>query len=108
MGIKMNYRHAYHAGGFSDVFKHIVLIGLLQSLLQKATPFCYLDTHGGAGCYDLFTENAQKSKEFEEGIHKILCAKNPPDLVKTYLECINAIHNQLSHSLAPSLRYYPG
>ena len=31
----MNYRHAYHAGNFADVFKHAVLVGLLEALKQK-------------------------------------------------------------------------
>ena len=25
----MNYRHAFHAGGFADVIKHIVLVRML-------------------------------------------------------------------------------
>ena len=49
----MNYRHAFHAGNFADVFKHTILVGLLQALKEKPAPFCYLDTHAGAGRYDL-------------------------------------------------------
>lgn len=85
----MNYRHAYHAGSFADVFKHIILVALTQSFLRKATPFCYLDTHAGMGCYDLFSKEAQKSKEFELGISKLILQKNPPELIKDYLKCIS-------------------
>jgi 23S rRNA (adenine2030-N6)-methyltransferase len=52
----MNYRHAFHAGNFADVLKHSVLALLLKSLHRKDTPFCYLDTHAGAGRYDLTSE----------------------------------------------------
>jgi 23S rRNA (adenine2030-N6)-methyltransferase len=51
----MNYRHAYHAGNHTEVFKHAVLVLLLQHLLQKHQPFMVLDTHAGAGIYDLTT-----------------------------------------------------
>lgn len=84
----MNYRHAYHAGNFADVFKHIVLVGLTQSLLRKDSAFCFLDTHAGSGFYDLSSDAAQKGKEFENGIKKLFAQENPPELVKQYLECI--------------------
>lgn len=104
----MNYRHGYHAGSFTDVFKHTILISLIKSLQQKNSAFCYLDTHSGAGCYDLFAETAQKSKEFETGIAKVFHAENPPALIKEYLSCVQAINAHSSNSTASSLRYYPG
>ena len=58
----MNYRHAYHAGNFADVLKHAVLVGLLEALKQKQTPFCYLDSHAGAGRYDLHSAEAQEPR----------------------------------------------
>ena len=57
----MNYRHAFHAGNFADVFKHTVLTGLLDALKQKPAPFCYFDTHAGAGSYDLRGAQAEKT-----------------------------------------------
>lgn len=87
----MNYRHLYHAGNFADVFKHIILIALTKSFLRKENAFCYLDTHAGIGKYDLSSEAAQKSKEYENGIVKILQAENPPELVQDYLKCINTL-----------------
>ena len=53
----MNYRHAYHAGNFADVMKHMVLVALLDAMKQKATPFCYIETHAGSGRYALFIHN---------------------------------------------------
>ncbi|EKD73191.1 MAG: Protein containing DUF519 [uncultured bacterium] len=98
----MNYRHIYHAGNFADTFKHIILIALIQSLMRKENAFCYLDTHAGIGYYDLYSEFAQKSKEFENGIIKIIAATNPPSLIQDYLTCVKKLN------AASELRYYPG
>ena len=49
----MNYRHAFHAGGFADVIKHIVLVRILTYLQDKPAAFRVIDTHAGAGVYDL-------------------------------------------------------
>lgn len=104
----MNYRHAYHAGNFADVIKHVLLIGLLQAFQNKDTPYCYIDTHAGIGYYDLFSEFAKKSHEYTGGIEKIIQADTPPPLVKTYLDCVHRINNELTHAKFASLRYYPG
>jgi 23S rRNA A2030 N6-methylase RlmJ len=49
----MNYRHAFHAGNFADVIKHIVLVRILLYLQGKNAAFRVIDTHAGAGLYDL-------------------------------------------------------
>lgn len=98
----MNYRHSYHAGNFADVFKHIILVSLIQSLHRKEAAFCYLETHAGIGLYDLYAESTQKSKEFENGIKKIVTANNPPTLIQDYLSCIMTLNKQ------NELHYYPG
>jgi 23S rRNA (adenine2030-N6)-methyltransferase len=54
----VNYRHAFHAGSHTEVFKHSVLVLLLQHLIKKPQPFVVLDTHAGAGFYDLTTDQA--------------------------------------------------
>lgn len=100
----MNYRHAYHTGNFADVFKHIVLTALIQSLLKKPTPFCFLDTHAGSGVYDLQSPEAQKTKEFSSGISKILEQANPPELIQTYLQSVKQLNPK---SITP-LHLYPG
>lgn len=104
----MNYLHSYHAGNFCDVVKHICLIALIESLKRKNTPFCYIDTHAGAGMYDLFSEFSEKTKEYENGIEKIIQHNNPPDLIRKYLQIIHILNNKLTHSKMSSLRYYPG
>src|SRR5437016_3736787 len=104
----LNYRHLYHAGSFTDVVKHIVLTVLLTSLLRKEKAFCYLDTHAGAGYYDLFSDTAKKTNEYKNGIEKIITAKNPPALVQEYLQRIQRINNQWANMDTTTLRYYPG
>lgn len=89
----MNYQHVYHAGNFADVFKHIILIALTHALQNKPTPFCYLDTHAGAGCYDLSSEAAQKGKEYVTGVNKLLQQKQCPNLVTEYLNIIKTETN---------------
>jgi 23S rRNA (adenine2030-N6)-methyltransferase len=104
----MNYLHSYHAGNFCDVVKHICLVGLLESMMRKPTPFCYMDTHAGIGSYDLFSEFSSKTKEYESGIEKIIHHDKPPTLVRKYLECVHHINSRLTNTKISSLRYYPG
>jgi 23S rRNA (adenine2030-N6)-methyltransferase len=68
----MNYRHAYHAGNFADVLKHVVLIMLVEHLKKKPAPFFYLDTHAGRGLYDLSEAAAQRSGEYKHGVGRLL------------------------------------
>jgi 23S rRNA (adenine2030-N6)-methyltransferase len=64
----VNYRHAYHAGGSADLFKHVVLVTLLDLLTAKDKPLAYLDSHAGIGRYDLTSEAAAKTGEALAGI----------------------------------------
>jgi 23S rRNA (adenine2030-N6)-methyltransferase len=68
----MNYRHAYHAGNFADVLKHVVLMMLVGHLKKKPAPFFYLDTHAGGGTYDLSLGESQRSGEYRKGIGRLL------------------------------------
>lgn len=99
----MNYRHIYHAGSFADVFKHIILICLLESLQKKDKAFCYLDTHAGIGTYDLQQVEAQKTQEYHLGIEKILQQTVIPYAeIQTYLDIVKSLNTD------QQLRYYPG
>lgn len=64
----MNYRHAFHAGNFADVMKHVVLVRLLAYLLRKPAPFRYIDTHAGLGLYDLAGDEATRTGEWRGGV----------------------------------------
>lgn len=72
----MHYQHRYHAGNFADVFKHVLLIGLLESLNAKPAPWAYLDTHAGAGRYRWDDEAMGKTGEVDFGAKKMLAAES--------------------------------
>jgi 23S rRNA (adenine2030-N6)-methyltransferase len=68
----MNYKHAYHAGNHTEVFKHSVLCLLLAQLQKKPKPFAVLDTHAAAGVYDLLSAEAKKTGEAQDGIARVI------------------------------------
>jgi len=90
----MNYRHIYHAGNFSDVFKHAVLAATVAHLLKKPAPFFALDTHAGIGKYDLADERARKTAEADAGIFRLLAEKKSlPKAFAPYLSILGGIKN---------------
>jgi 23S rRNA (adenine2030-N6)-methyltransferase len=101
----MNYRHAFHAGGFADVIKHIVLVRILIYLQEKQAAFRVIDTHAGAGLYDLTGEEARRGGEWLTGIARIMQARfseTTLPLVKPYLDIVRAFNP------ARDLAAYPG
>ena len=68
----MNYRHAFHAGNFADCTKHALLVWIARALRRKPAPFRVLDTHAGAGAYDLESEEARRGGEWQAGIGRLL------------------------------------
>ena len=67
----MNYRHAFHAGNFADVLKHVAFVAVLTHLARKDKGFCVIDTHAGAGLYDLGSNEAARTGEAQSGIARI-------------------------------------
>lgn len=101
----MNYRHAFHAGGFADVIKHIVLVRMLAYLQEKPAAFRVIDTHAGAGVYDLTSEEARRGGEWLTGIARIMQARfseKTEPLLKPYLDIVRAFNPQRD------LKAYPG
>ena len=91
----MNYSHAFHAGNFADVVKHIILTRLVEYLKKKDSAFRVIDTHAGIGRYDLTGEIARRSPEWEEGIGRLLKAPLPHKaqvLVEPYLSVIRELN----------------
>jgi len=84
----LSYRHAFHAGNYADVLKHLVLCRSLAYLTQKAAPLCYIDTHAGAGAYDLGSEQARKTGEFHKGIELIWQRDDLPPPVAAYRDLV--------------------
>jgi len=101
----VNYSHEFHAGNFADVFKHAVLCRILQYLRGKPAAFRIIDTHAGAGLYDLASEAAARGGEWHGGIEKLVSAQLPETvaaLLSPYLEVVTALNER------GRLRIYPG
>ena len=101
----MNYRHAFHAGNFADVLKHAVLSRVLVYLSRKESPFRFIDTHAGAGRYDLESAEAKRSPEWRDGIARVLTARPPApvaELLSPYLQAAG-VHDAEGRPLS-----YPG
>ncbi len=91
----MNYRHAFHAGNFADVIKHLVLVRILTHLHEKPTPFRIIDTHAGAGRYDLTGDEATRSAEWSTGIARMMQARFTEaiePLVRPYLDIVRSFN----------------
>jgi 23S rRNA (adenine2030-N6)-methyltransferase len=86
----MNYRHAFHAGNFADVIKHIVLVLCLGYLQKKEGGLCLIDAHAGAGFYRLDSEDAEKTGEWHRGIGRLAPASGAPPDLKLYLDLVQA------------------
>ena len=91
----MNYRHAFHAGNFADVIKHIVLTRILLHLQEKPAAFRVIDTHAGSGRYDLASSEAQRSGDWKSGIARMMQARFSDEvraLVAPYLDIVRAFN----------------
>ena len=89
----MNYRHAFHAGSFVDVVKHIIVALLVTYLKRKPGAFRVIDTHAGIGRYDLTGPEATRSDEWREGIARLLergLSGEAAELAAPYFEAIRA------------------
>jgi len=87
----MNYRHDFHAGNFADVVKHALLTRIVEHLKRKDKPFRVIDTHAGAGRYDLSGASAQRTGEWQGGVGRVLGAALPPEaaaLLAPWLEAV--------------------
>lgn len=101
----MNYRHAFHAGNFADVVKHAVLARILVHLGEKPQPFRMIDTHAGAGLYDLAGPDASRTGEWRAGIGRLTgvsLASPVTALLAPYLDAVAKFNP------GGELRRYPG
>ena len=101
----MNYAHEFHAGSFADVHKHAVLCRVLEHLRGKDAAFRVIDTHAGAGIYDLAGAQARRSAEWRDGIARLTEASVPAPaatLLAPYLDAVRALNT------ARELKTYPG
>jgi 23S rRNA (adenine2030-N6)-methyltransferase len=105
----MNYRHAYHAGNFADVVKHVILSRIVEYLKRKDQAFRVIDTHAGIGLYDLRGTEAGKTSEWTGGISRVFDAVEKGEipeaaieLLQPYLDVVRAVND------GKELRHYPG
>jgi 23S rRNA (adenine2030-N6)-methyltransferase len=101
----MNYRHAFHAGNFADVIKHVVLTRILTYLQDKPAAFRVIDSHAGAGLYDLEAEEATRSGEWRSGIARVMEARlsnATAALMQPYLDIVRSFNPKAE------LKAYPG
>jgi 23S rRNA (adenine2030-N6)-methyltransferase len=101
----MNYRHAYHAGNFADVVKHIIVTRIVEYLKQKDKAFRVIDTHAGIGLYDLSGVEAGKTGEWQGGIGKVADAQLPSQidaLIAPWLKIVRSVNSD------KTIKKYPG
>lgn len=98
----LSYRHAFHAGNHADVLKHLVLVQVLNHLNQKDKPWWYVDTHAGAGVYDLTSDYARKNAEHDSGIVRLWGRTDLPAAVADYVTVVRGLNPD------GRLRLYPG
>jgi 23S rRNA (adenine2030-N6)-methyltransferase len=105
----LNYRHAFHAGGFADVVKHLIIARIIEYLKLKDGAFRVIDTHAGIGRYDLTSDAAQRSPEWREGIARLLQRTLPiaaAELAAPYLDTVrdmNAVGELTTYPGSPLL-----
>jgi len=98
----LSYRHAFHAGNHADVLKHFIEVQLLRYLAQKDKPFWYIDTHAGAGCYELDTGYATQNAEFESGIARLWNRNDLPAPLAEYVALVKHLNPD------GQMKLYPG
>lgn len=98
----LSYRHAFHAGNHADVLKHFVLFEVLRYFNQKDKPYWYIDTHAGAGRYDLRTKAAAQNREYAQGVGRLWEAPGLPPPLAEFVDVLRGLNQ------GPALRRYPG
>ncbi|AAK23080.1 23S rRNA (adenine(2030)-N(6))-methyltransferase RlmJ [Caulobacter vibrioides] len=97
----MNYRHAFHAGNFADLHKHAILLAMLSALQEKSPALAVIDTHAGAGGYDLAGEMARRSGEAQAGIFRLKAAADAPAVFQPLLNAITQMNGGKDGDLYP-------
>jgi 23S rRNA (adenine2030-N6)-methyltransferase len=97
----MNYRHAFHAGNFADLHKHTILLAILSALQSQSDALAVIDTHAGAGAYDLSGEMARRSGEAQAGIFRLRAASDAPAVFGPLLGAVLKINSGQEGDLYP-------
>lgn len=100
----LSYQHAYHAGNFADVHKHICVYSVSDYLLRKKSSITFVDTHAGRGSYPLDAAETERLQEYREGIERLWMTRgqlNNP-LLMEWLDAIASLQRGVK------LERYPG
>lgn len=97
----MNYRHAFHAGNFADLHKHAILLAMLSALQEQSDALAVIDTHAGAGGYDLSGEMARRSGEAQAGIFRLKAASDAPTVFEPLLKAVAHMNGGKAGDLYP-------
>lgn len=97
----LSYRHAFHAGNHADVLKHWIYSLVLDYFNQKDKAYWVMDTHAGAGVYQLASAMAHKTAEYREGIARLQQATDRPEALAPYMQAIQAVHHEISPQVYP-------
>jgi 23S rRNA (adenine2030-N6)-methyltransferase len=107
----VNYRHAFHAGNFADVFKHALLVQLMRAMQRKGKGFVYLDTHAGRGSYDLMAaahgDTLARKPEWPDGIGRLWEKPDLPAALADYVALVRDFDRENGNAQAAP-RFYPG
>jgi 23S rRNA (adenine2030-N6)-methyltransferase len=96
-----SYRHGFHAGNHADVLKHALLLSVMTHLQQKDTGLVLVDTHAGAGLYDLSGVWANKRSEYLDGIGRLWSATHAPVMIQRYLDSVRELNPDQTLTLYP-------
>lgn len=97
----MNYRHAFHAGNFADLHKHAILLAMLSALQDESGALSVIDTHAGAGGYDLAGEMARRSGEAQAGVFRLRAAADAPSVFEPLLRAVEHMNGGKGGDLYP-------
>jgi 23S rRNA (adenine2030-N6)-methyltransferase len=97
--VPVKYRHSFHAGNFADVHKHVALCALLRALQKKDKGLFYLDTHAGAGRYDLDSADTHRGAEARHGVTALLAAaaQLETEELRNYCDAVLALRRSLDN-----------
>lgn len=103
----LSYRHAYHAGNHADVLKHVVLVSILDYLTAKPKPLWVIDTHAGAGLYDLTRGYASQLAEYRGGIGRLWQSRDLPPALERYLDLVRTLNPRGRLARYPGSPWFP-
>ncbi|MCF2947014.1 23S rRNA (adenine(2030)-N(6))-methyltransferase RlmJ [Paraglaciecola aquimarina] len=98
-----SYRHSFHAGNHGDVLKHLCQMAIIEKLKEKDKGFSYIDTHSGAGVYQLNSNDSLKTKEFQSGIASLMKYSGSDQIIRRYLSLVTNYYDFKQYPGSPEI-----